>query len=82
MMVRTQIQFERDQYRFVKEQAKNRGVSISAYLRDLVARQGPGQPKKRDLSSVVGLFASNDGVTDVSKNVDSYIAKSLVDKET
>lgn len=46
-MHRTQISLEKDQYELLRREARRRGVSLSALLRELVERRYPRRGSKR-----------------------------------
>ena len=75
MMVRTQISLSAEDHRRAKERAAEAGISLSEYLRRLVARD-LGEPRpKADVSRLFALGES--GLTDVSSNHDAYVAEAI-----
>lgn len=80
-MVRTQISLTEEQYVAVKGIAAERGVSISAVIRETVdnlvelSRQSAGE----GLLSIAGIGAS--GRSDISENHDEYLYGELRDVE-
>lgn len=77
-MVRTQIQFEPEQYSFIKKEAADRGISISHYLRLLVDSKHSAMPKTTaNLEGIAGIFSSSNGISDVSENIDKYLAEAV-----
>ena len=79
-MLRTQIQMEEDQLKWLRVEARARGVSVSQLIREGVAlfrareERFPEDKKKRALSAV-GRFSS--GVSDVSERHNDYIAEAF-----
>jgi len=79
-MVRTQIQIEEDQVRWLRERAKGRGVSVSQLIREGVdfyrkyEDRFPEDQKKKALAAI-GRYAS--GVSDISEKHDDYLAKAF-----
>ena len=79
-MLRTQIQMEEDQLKWLRAEARARGVSVSQLIREGVAlfrareERFPEDKKKRALSAV-GRFSS--GVSDVSERHNDYIAEAF-----
>lgn len=77
-MVRTQIQFEEEQYHQIRNLAHRKRISISEAVRRLV-RQGlrEGLKKKQTdveaLLSIAGIAAS--GVNDLGRRHDDYLAE-------
>jgi len=77
-MIRTQIQLEEEQMQWLKEKARERGVSISQLIREGVSffrshqERFPEDKKSRALAAV-GRFSSN--LSDVSERHDDYLAE-------
>ena len=80
-MVRTQIQLEDDQIKWLRMEASARGVSVSQLIREGVAlfrsreERFPEEKKRRALAAV-GRFSSN--LSDVSERHDGYLAEAFV----
>lgn len=76
-MIRTQVQLEADQLKWLKAEARDRGLSVSQLIREGIAlfryreERFPDDKKKRALSAV-GRFSSD--LTDVSSRHDDYLA--------
>ena len=83
-MLRTQIQIEAHQVKWLRERAKERGVSVSQLIREGVEfyrkydDRLPADQKNKALAAV-GRFAS--GVSDISEKHDDYLAKALKAEE-
>jgi len=79
-MLRTQIQIEEDQIKWLRDRAKERGVSVSQLIRGGVEfyrkyeDRFPEDQKKKVLAAV-GRYAS--GVSDISEKHDDYLAKAF-----
>ena len=79
-MIRTQIQMEEDQIKWLRAEARERGVSVSQLIREGVtlfrAREErfPEDKKKRALAAV-GRFSSD--ASDVSERHDDYLAEAF-----
>jgi hypothetical protein len=77
-MIRTQVQFDEEQYAKLKALAATRSESISRVVRDAVARmlaEGERIENWRRLRSVVGTFRDEDAMTDVAAKHDEYLAE-------
>ena len=74
-MIRTQVQFEDQQIKWLKDMAREKGVSMSQLVRDSInffrAHEEQDVLKKRALAAV-GRFSS--GGTDISERHDNYLA--------
>jgi hypothetical protein len=58
-MLRTQVLLEPLQYRFLKEQARHSGKSLSAQLRDILRSvMVPPQTRKKKLFEICGIITS------------------------
>lgn len=75
MMVRTQISLAADEHRRAKARAAELGVSLSEYIRRLVARDLGESGAQADVTRLFALGES--GLTDVAANVDAYLAEAL-----
>jgi hypothetical protein len=79
-MLRTQIQIEEEQIRWLRNRAKERGVSVSQLIREGVEfyrkyeDQLPEDKKKKALAAI-GRYAS--GVSDISERHDDYLAEAF-----
>ena len=79
-MLRTQIQIEEHQINWLRDRAKEKGVSVSQLIREGVEfyrkyqDRFPEDQKKKALAAI-GRYAS--GVSDISENHDDYLAKSF-----
>jgi len=63
MMHRTQIYFEEPLFEALKRQANTLGISLSAYIRDVVRKDLEKQnkePKKTDFSDFAGMWEERD----------------------
>jgi hypothetical protein len=79
-MLRTQIQIEEDQIRWLRDKAKERGVSVSQLIREGVEfyRQYEDripEGKKKKALAAIGRYAS--GVSDISEKHDDYLANAF-----
>jgi len=60
---RTQIYFEESLFEEIKKEANSLGISISAYIRDVLKRdldRKKREPKKVELSRFAGLWKNRD----------------------
>jgi hypothetical protein len=79
-MLRTQIQIEEDQIKWLRDRAKERGVSVSQLIREGVdfyrkyEDRIPEDKKKKALAAI-GRYAS--GVSDISEKHDDYLAEAF-----
>ena len=79
-MLRTQIQIEEEQIKWLRNRAKERGVSVSQLIREGVEfyrkheDRLPEEKKKKALAAI-GRYAS--GASDISEKHDEYLAKSF-----
>ncbi len=79
-MIRTQIQMEEDQIKWLRAEARARGVSVSQLIREGVAlfrdreERFPEDKKKKALDAI-GRFSSD--VPDVSERHDDYLAEAF-----
>ncbi len=84
-MLRTQIQIEENQIKWLKDKAKERGVSVSQLIREGVEfyRKNedrlPEDQKKKALAAI-GRYAS--GVSDISEKHDEYLAQAFRAEES
>ena len=70
-MLRTQVLLEPLRYRFLKEQAKHSGKSLSAQLRDILnAVMVPPQTRQKNLFEICGIINSADAT---GKEHDRYL---------
>ena len=75
-MRRTQIQIEEDQIEWLKDKARERGVSISQLIRESITlfkgreEKYPNDKKQRAMAAI-GRFASQ--ASDVSERHDDYL---------
>jgi hypothetical protein len=80
MLIRTQVQIEEDQIKWLRAKAMEKGVSVSQLIREGVAlyrtqeEQIPDDKKKRALTAV-GRFSSD--ASDVSVRHDDYLADAI-----
>ena len=82
-MIRTQIQMEDDQIKWLRAEARARGVSVSQLIREGIALFRTNQErfpedKKRKALAAVGLFSSD--ISDVSERHDDYLAEAFTDE--
>jgi len=82
-MIRTQIQIEEDQIKWLREKAGARGVSVSQLIREGVAlfrarEDRFPEEKKTKALAVVGRFSSH--VSDISERHDDYLAEALAEE--
>ncbi|WP_456382353.1 ribbon-helix-helix domain-containing protein [Hydrogenimonas sp.] len=62
-MHRTQIYFEESLFEALKQEAKAMGISVSAYIREVLRQdleRRKKEPKKRDFSEFRGMWADRD----------------------
>ena len=79
-MLRTQIQIEEDQIKWLRNRAKERGVSVSQLIREGVEfyrkyEDRLPEDKKKKALAAIGRYAS--GVSDISEKHDDYLAKTF-----
>lgn len=79
MMVRMQIQFTEEQAAQLREEARQRGVSISSIVRERCVAAPPQQPSRRDLMR--GWQTWDSGLPDLAVNHDDYLADAYADWE-
>lgn len=75
-MIRTQIQLTEDQARELKRIAAERGISLSALIREAIERTvaaDDGPARRQRAHATVGKFRS--GRTDVSAEHDRYLSE-------
>lgn len=82
-MIRTQIQIEEDQIKWLREKAGARGVSVSQLIREGIAlfrarEDRFPEEKKNKALAVVGRFSSH--VSDISERHDDYLAEALTEE--
>jgi len=75
-LVRTQVQFDEEQHRKLKEEAFQRGISVSALLREIVdGRFAPRPRRKRELRKLWAFIGSGrSDASDVSIHHDNYLS--------
>lgn len=72
-MTRTQVSFDEVQYRFLKREADERGMSLAAYLRGLVDREMAGRgSSESDIMALAGMFEGEDLM---SEEIDEILAE-------
>ena len=79
-MLRTQIQIEEDQIRWLRDRAKERGVSVSQLIREAVEfyrkyEDRLPEDKKKKALVAIGRYAS--GVSEISEKHDDYLAEAF-----
>jgi hypothetical protein len=79
-MLRTQIQIDEGQIRWLRDRAKERGVSVSQLIREGVefyrkCEDRLPEDKKKKALAAIGRYAS--GVSDISEKHDDYLAKAF-----
>jgi Arc/MetJ-type ribon-helix-helix transcriptional regulator len=79
-MVRTQIQLDEEQARWLKAEANARGISQSQLIREGLSYYREREerlPKEKKLKALqaVGRFAS--GVSDISEHHDDYLPEAI-----
>jgi post-segregation antitoxin (ccd killing protein) len=79
-MLRTQIQIEEDQIKWLRNRARERGVSVSHLIREGVEfyrkhEDWLPEDKKKKALAAIGRYAS--GVSDISDKHDDYLAKAF-----
>ena len=65
-MHRTQIYFEESMFQLLKERAAQLGISVSAYIREVMKKELNSEQKnnqKPDLSEFAGLWKDRDDIT-------------------
>jgi len=73
-MIRTQIQLEEEQYRFLKERSRRTGESLAALIREAVDRMRDDQaPLRERARRLIGAFEAD--VTDGSTRHDELFAE-------
>ncbi len=84
-MLRTQVQIEEDQIKWLRDRAKERGVSVSQLIREGVQfyrkyEDRFPEDQKRKALAAIGRYAS--GVSDISEKHDDYLAKAFKAEES
>ena len=84
-MLRTQIQIEEDQIQWLRDKAKQRGVSVSQLIREGVEFYRKHEDRlpenqKRKALAAIGRFSS--GLSDTSEKHDDYLAKAFQTEES
>jgi len=79
-MLRTQIQIEEHQIKWLRDRAKEKGVSVSQLIREGVEfyrkyEDRFPEDQKRKALAAIGRYAS--GVSDISEKHDDYLAKAF-----
>ena len=79
-MVRTQIQLEEDQIKWLRARAQEKGVSISRLIREGIGlyretEERVPEDKKKKALGAIGRYSSNR--SDVSVRHDDYLAKAM-----
>jgi len=79
-MLRTQIQIEEDQIKWLRNRAKEKGVSVSKLIREGVEfyrkyEDRLPEDKKKKALAAIGRYAS--GVSDISAKHDDYLAQAF-----
>jgi hypothetical protein len=79
-MLRTQIQIEENQIKWLRDRANERGVSVSQLIREGVEfyrkyEDRIPEDKKKKALAAIGRYAS--GVSDISEKHDDYLAKAF-----
>ncbi len=77
-MIRTQVQLKEDQWQWLKQKSREKGVSVSQLIREgvellKVLESRPSETQKQRALKLVGRFSS--GISDVSKRHDEYLAE-------
>ena len=75
-LVRTHVQLDAEQHRQLAAEARRRGISVSALLREVLAeRYGAPQRRAVDLDKAWAFVGSGDDpATDVSVHHDDYLS--------
>ena len=84
-MIRTQIQLDEEQARWLKAEANARGISLSQLIREGLSsfreqEERLPKEKKQKALQAVGMFAS--GVSDISARHDDYLAEAIQPRES
>ena len=79
-MLRTQVQIEENQIKWLKNKAKERGVSVSQLIREGIEMYRKHEDrlpedKKSKALAAIGRYAS--GVSDISEKHDDYLAEAF-----
>ncbi len=75
-MIRTQIQLDEAQYRFLKERSRTTGESLASLIRRAVDRMRLSEaPLRERARKLVGAFEAD--VADLSARHDEYFADSV-----
>lgn len=75
-MVRAQILLKEDQYRYLKETSATSGESISALVRDAIARmQAIGERAAARQAAIDYLGSVEADATDIGRNHDRYLGE-------
>lgn len=76
-LVRMQIRLEAEQYRRLRAEARRRGTSMSALVREcLAARYPPPRRGKADMEAAMAFVGTgHDTTADVAERHDDYLAE-------
>ena len=75
MMVRTQITFDSETQKRARRRASELGISMSEYVRQVVARDLGSSKAKVDVSSIFDLGSSGD--SDIANHKDEMIGEAI-----
>lgn len=75
MSTRTQLILDSEAHRLARQRAAELGISLSEYIRRLVAKDLGPQGIPTDISSIFGIGSS--GGSDVARHKEEYIAESV-----
>lgn len=75
MMVRTQIMLDAEAHRRAKLRAAELGISLAAYVRQVIGEDLAAPSAKTDADAIIGLFGS--GGSDIARHKDEYLAEAV-----
>ena len=79
-MLRTQIQIEEDQIRWLRDRAKERGVSVSQLIREGVEfyrKYEDRLPEDKKKKALAAIGRDSSGVSEISEKHDDYLAEAF-----
>jgi len=77
-MLRTQIQIEEDQIKWLRDKARERGVSVSQLIRegvDFYRKYEDRFPENQKMKALAAIGRYASGISDISEKHDDYLTK-------